>query len=236
MFNPNARAEIVKFDGEYFCLVIDDALLEPEKHVQWAAARADAFQNVAMSAYPGIYLGAPAQVLRAIDELFRSKIRRLFDVRRVQSLLCRYSLVTLPPEALQPYQRICHADAVNPDPRMSLQASVLYLFKDSSLGGTSFYAPNRPIAEIAALFKDSTTLTREQFTQRYGIPQGYMNDGNDYFRRVGGVSAQWNRLIFYDGAILHSGDIPAPERLTANPLTGRLTLNGFYTSRRNLGG
>jgi hypothetical protein len=61
-----------------------------------------------------------------------------------------------------------------------------------------------------------------------------MNDGNRYFRKVGGIDAKWNRLIFYDGDILHSGDIPAPERLSADPLTGRLTLNGFFTSRRNL--
>jgi len=234
MFNPSARAQVVQFDGQYSCLVIDDALLEPERHVQWAAARASGFQRVVNSAYPGVCLSAPAEVVRATEELFRSQIRRLFDVRRCQSLLCRYSLVTLPPEALQPFQCICHSDASGLDPRMSMQASVLYLFKDPGLGGTSFYAPSLPVEEIAALTKDAMTSTREQFSARHGIAQGYMNEGNRYFKRVGGIDAKWNRLIFYDGALLHSGDIPAPERLSADPLTGRLTLNGFFTSRRNL--
>jgi hypothetical protein len=234
MFNPQARAQVVKFDADHFCLVIDDALLEPEKHVQWAAARAADFQRAAGSAYPGVCLPAPADLVRATDELFRSQVRRLFDVRRSLSLLCRYSLVTLPPEVLQPFQRICHTDATNLDPRMSVQASVLYLFKDPGFGGTSFYVPNRPDSEMAALFQDAMSCTREQFTERHGIAQAYMNDGNRYFRKVGGIDAKWNRLIFYDGDILHSGDIPAPERLSADPLTGRLTLNGFFTSRRNL--
>ena len=41
-------------------------------------------------------------------------------------------------------------------------------------------------------------------------------------------------MIFYDGSILHSGDILAPEKLSADPRIGRLTLNGFFTSRRNM--
>jgi hypothetical protein len=45
--------------------------------------------------------------------------------------------------------------------------------------------------------------------------------------------AKWNRLIFYDGAMLHSGDIRRPEKLSADPRAGRLTLNGFFTSRRH---
>jgi hypothetical protein len=36
-----------------------------------------------------------------------------------------------------------------------------------------------------------------------------------------------------DGALLHTGDILAPERLSNDPATGRLTFNGFFTCRRN---
>jgi len=60
-----------------------------------------------------------------------------------------------------------------------------------------------------------------------------MIGSNRYFDRVASVPARWNRLIFYDGSLLHSGDIAAPDRLSADPQLGRLTLNGFFTCRRN---
>ncbi len=41
-------------------------------------------------------------------------------------------------------------------------------------------------------------------------------------------------LESYDGAMLHSGDILSPEKLASDPATGRLTLNGFFTSRRKV--
>jgi len=234
LFNPNAILQSVKFDDEHFCLVLDDALLEPQRLVEWATARRDAFKTVDISVYPGVYVMAPPDVVDALNELFRQHVRRRFDARRCIGVHCRYSLVTLAPSELRPYQWICHVDNANLDARLSVQASVLYLFRNERLGGTSFYAPIRSDAEIAALFKDAKTMPGEAFTERYGIASGYMNAGNAYFKRVGGVAPKWNRLIFYDGGMLHSSDIPSPDELSADPLTGRLTLNGFFTSRRNL--
>ena len=145
----------------------------------------------------------------------------------------RLAMVTLPPESLRPYQRVCHSDNFQIDNRHSLQASVLYLFKDASLGGTGFYQSKLPPYETGQLFADSAAMSNAQFTQRYDIQRGYLCESNRYFHRIGGVEAKWNRLIFYDGALLHSGDIAVPEKLSADPTVGRLTLNGFFTSRRH---
>jgi hypothetical protein len=41
-------------------------------------------------------------------------------------------------------------------------------------------------------------------------------------------------MIFYDGGILHSGDRLAPEKLSADPRIGRLTLSGFFFRRGNI--
>jgi hypothetical protein len=235
MFNPHATMQVVNFDERRFCLIVDDALLEPERLVQFAAARREVFQPVDFSVYPGIYLRAPADVADGLNELFRQQVRRRFDARRCVSSHIRFSLITLQPEDLRPHQWLCHADDVGLDPRLSMQASVLYLFKDESQGGTSFYAPIRPDAEIAMLFKDSKSLSGQAFTQQYGIRAGYMHGANDYFGCIGSIPAKWNRLIFYDGGVLHSGDIRAPEKLSNDPVAGRLTLNGFFTCRRNVG-
>jgi hypothetical protein len=112
MFNPHATMQVVNFDERHFCLVVDDALLEPERLVEFAAARREVFRPVDFSVYPGIYLTAPADVTNGLNELFRQQVRRRFDARRCVSSHIRFSLVTLQPQDLRPHQWLCHADDV----------------------------------------------------------------------------------------------------------------------------
>jgi len=148
--------------------------------------------------------------------------------------MARYSIVTYPADELQPLQMLCHRDDPVGSPHYSVVGAVLYLFHDASLGGTSFYEPARPHAEIDRLFGAARTMSAADFTAAHGIARTYMTGSNGYFTRIAAVAAKWNRLIFYDASILHSGDIAAPERLSADPATGRLTINFFFSSRRNL--
>jgi hypothetical protein len=233
-FNPRPRIDRVRLRNNRFCYVIDDALVDPDALVQLAAANRAVFNPVSFSAYPGNYLEMPATIAARLNDFFAAHVRREFDARRTAHVQCRLSMVTLPPPALRPFQMICHTDGQQRDPRLhSIQASVLYLFKDESLGGTSFYEPARSVEETALLFRDANTLQAAAFTRKYGIAQNYLCASNDWFTQVGRVAAKWNRIVFYDGSMLHSGDIFAPEKLSDDPLTGRLTLNGFFTSRRN---
>jgi hypothetical protein len=235
IFNPDPTIEHVVLDNGAVCHVVDDALRDPGAVVAWAAAHGHAFKAVDFNAYPGTYLMTPAAVERALEDFFTVQMRQFFDARRLLKMHCRLSMVTLPPAMLRPYQWLCHTDRFGLDASQSIQASVLYLFGDSSLGGTSFYAPARSTEETVQLFGDTTALSNEAFTARYGIEPGYIGASNAWFTRVGGVPARWNRLIFYDGAVLHSGDIPDPARLSTDPERGRLTFNGFFVSRRHAG-
>lgn len=83
------------------------------------------------------------------------------------------------------------------------------------MGGTGFHEAAMPAATTSALLNDALHLP----------------DSNRYFRRFGGGNARWNRVMFYDGTILHAGDILEPDRLTNHPFTGRLTVSGFYAGR-----
>lgn len=233
IFHPRPQIERVRLDNGRFCFVVDDVLADPDALVQLAAERRGRFSPVNFSAYPGIYLEMPAPVALRLNDFFAQHLRREFDSRRTLRVECRLSMVTLPPQALRPFQSICHADGQKIDATQSIQASVLYLFKDTSLGGTSFYEAARSAAETAELFRDSLTLPAPAFTQKYGIAQRYLCDSNEWFTHVGRVAAKWNRMVVYDGSMLHSGDIFASERLSEDPRLGRLTLNGFFTSRRN---
>src|SRR5205823_386546 len=60
LFNPAATMQVVQFDDRHFCFVVDDALLNPDELVQFAAERRAEFNSVDFSYYPGIYRMAPA--------------------------------------------------------------------------------------------------------------------------------------------------------------------------------
>ena len=147
---------------------------------------------------------------------------------------CRLSMVTTPPQALQARHCLCHRDSAWLDPGHTIAASVLYLFEDPALGGTSFYAPRLSPRDTELLVHDSSTLDNETFFARHRIARGYMAESNDYFERIGRVPAKWNRMIFYDGRLFHSGEVGSPQALSGDPASGRLTLNGFFTCSRKL--
>ena len=234
LFNPDARVEVMELEGGRFCLVIDDALLEPERVVEHASVHRDAFQAIDFSKYPGTYVDAPDDLAEAFLHYFLQRARHRFDARRCRFAHIRLSLATLPAATLRPRQWLCHVDDFLLPPTESMPASVLYLYRDESLGGTGFYVRSRPDAEVEAMLALADALPPDEFTQRTGLRPGYLHDSNPYFRRIGGVAPKWNRLVFYDGGMLHSAEIAHPEMLSGDPATGRLTLNGFFTCRRNL--
>jgi len=234
MFNPALTVCELTLDNGSRCYVVDDALVDPQAAANHACVHRGGFAPETTGAYPGLTLPAPEYMAEPIMDFFLTHVRPRFDARRLLTGMCRYSLATLPANRLRPSQSICHRDTSALAANQSMSAAVLYLFRDAGFGGTSFYEPARPEAEIQQLFADAKTCPPRQFEAKYGIPPGYMSASNPFFRRVGSVAAKWNRLVFYDGALLHTGDIPEPERLSADPGTGRLTLNFFFTSRRVL--
>lgn len=234
MFNPNPRIETVTIGGRPLCHVIDNALREPERWVDYAKAHAGDFQEWEHNAYPGPELRMPDDISAQLDAFFSAHIRRHFDVRRTLGMFSRLSMVTRAPHRLKPTQSMCHVDRLNVERGQFAAASVLYLFRDETLGGTSFYRPTRSIAETQQLLKDSAEMSQTEFAARHGIQPGYMIESNAYFEKIHAVPAAWNRLIFYSGMAFHSADIAQPQRLSADPRKGRLTLNAFFTCRRNL--
>ncbi|GHA81760.1 DUF6445 family protein [Cognatilysobacter bugurensis] len=228
MFNPRPRIEAFAITPTFTGWVVDDALLEPERLVEFAAAQRAQFVDAPHNAYPGPELRLPESVVQSLERWFSLHLRDRLGLRRVQRATARLSLTTYPPHTLQPRQSICHVDRLETQPGQRIVASVLYLFDDPALGGTSFYMPRRPIEEIAALMRDSASMSAAQFEASHGIAPGYMVESNAWFQRVATVPARFNRLIAYSGTIFHSGDIRRPDLLRDDPRTGRLSLNGFF--------
>ncbi len=213
-FNARPRIEALPLGGRHACWIIDDALVDAQACVDFAAAQRSRFDSSAHNAYPGPELRLPDALASSLDGYFAMHLRARLGARRVQRMYARLSMTTRAPAALEPRQRLCHVDRLEVQPGQVLGASVLYLFDDAGLGGTSFYRPVRPLPEIAALLRDAATLDTAAFDARYALPPGYMVDSNAWFERVATVPARYNRLVVYDGGLFHSGDIRHPERLS----------------------
>jgi Family of unknown function (DUF6445) len=141
-------------------------------------------------------------------------------------------MVTLAPRELRPPQWQCHRDRLGPvPPGLKLAAMVAYLFRDAALGGTSFYRPLQSATDTDRMIDDAGRMTPAEFSTRYGLEPGYLCGSNRYFERLVSIPAAWNRMLFYNSDLFHSGDITTPRRLSADPRSGRLTINGFFTCR-----
>jgi hypothetical protein len=233
MFNPRPQIQIIPIAAGQDCVVVDNALLEPDRWVEQAALQAVDFEPAPRNAYPGVELAMPVAISDALREFFAMHIRSHLKLRRIVRAYSRLSMVTLAPEQLEPRQWICHRDRPADGPHQSIAASVAYLFHDERLGGTSFYRPTGSTMETALLLHDASTLDGDAFGAKYGLQASYMAGSNRYFERIASVPARWNRMLFYDGHLFHSGDIPHPELLSDNPRSGRLTFNGFFTCKRS---
>lgn len=232
LFNPSPRVDRIDLPGGRVCLVVDDALRNPEALRQLAITRRGDFVHAPFNAYPGVELPMPGEISRQLDDFFRLHIRSLLGCRRTLRMHSRLAMATTPANQLLPPQWLCHRDDSWVDPGHAIAASVLYLFEDASLGGTNFYAPRLGPREVDLLVHDSSTLDAAGFTARHGWQPGYMSGSNAWFERIGSVQPRWNRIIFYDGRMFHSGEIGNARALNGDPATGRLTLNGFFTCSR----
>ncbi len=231
VFNPDPTITVVPLAPGRSCVVVDDALANPEGLRVWADSQV--FAPPMGYPYPGLVCDVPGEMQQRVADFFTQHVRRHLGVRRVASLATRLSVISTPPERLDPIQWMCHRDRLaEANSGVLFAASVLYLFHEPEMGGTSFYAPRLPMAETELLVAHSQTLRAREFGARYELQPGYISGSNQYFERIAQVPAAWNRLIFYDGGLFHSADVSEAALLHPDPMRGRLTLNSFITCRR----
>jgi hypothetical protein len=235
VFNPAPRIEAVEIAPGHQALVIDAALSEPERWVALAQQHRGEFEGSPHNAYPGPELRLPDALTARREADVAQHARARLGARRTIRSYSRLALATRAPAQLEPRQWICHRDRLDTDPTRCVLASVLYLFREESLGGTGFYVPRRSDADTARMIHDSGRLPAAEFGARYRVAPGYQVASNDWFEKTAAIPARFNRLVLYDGgAVFHGSDITAPERLSGDPARGRLTWNGFFVCRRTL--
>jgi hypothetical protein len=233
VFNPRPVVSQVPIGDGAECVVLDDALEDPQALVDLSVRNREAFMPAGGNAFPGLELPLPPAVVERFSECFAQHARSALAARRVLSATGRLSMVTLQPRQLAPIQRVCHRDRLAAADDQCVGAGVLYLFRDEALGGTNFFTPREPLDSINARMQHWSAIDNAQFTRETHWPAAYMTRSNPYFEMTAVVPPRFNRLIFYDGARFHGSHIEQPDRLSDEPARGRLTLNLFFVCQRN---
>ncbi len=203
-------------------LVIDDFWPEPEALV--ADASGCDFMPIGPY-YPGVRAVVPAPIVQAmLQQLDPLLVQHFAHDSARTSVDCFYSLVTTPPDALQPIQRLPHFDGLERE-----RLAVLLYLADDTQGGTAFYrhrATGYETVDAARLARYDAHLQAE--VARYGLPPArYIAGDTPLFERIHLQPAACNRLLVYRGHCLHCAHIPPGVPLSADPRVGRLTLNMF---------
>jgi hypothetical protein len=203
--------------------VIDNVVAAPEELVALAAGKL--FAGVT-NYYPGIRSKAPLSYNQFVLETFGDLFSNFFGLggRTLRMTQCHFSLVTTPPARLSYLQSIPHVDTYAVDQL----AFVHYLFK-RDMGGTAFYRHRRTGFEYVDEARKGAfkAILEEEMNGPNRPAPGYINGDTPLYEQISRQDGVFNRLVMYRRNSLHSGCLAPDFAPDPNPLTGRLSLNGF---------
>lgn len=217
-------ARISHFSTQNHVLVTADGVLEaPETAISDAVLQD--FAKITPH-YPGLRAPLGPEVCTYLLDQLAPRLDQWFagGTRRWE-MQAWYSLVTTPPAALAPIQRLPHVDGTDP----AQIAMMLYLHRTGH-GGTAFFRHRSTGLEAltAADYPRYAEALKADVARSGLPPAAYTTDGAPHFERIHTAPGDFNSAIFYRGNILHSGVIDNAAPLVADPRAGRLTINAFF--------
>lgn len=230
LLNPRPRVTMVPIFDDHQCVIVDNFMVDPIELINYATTNQAHFKEDPRNAYPGPELPLGGAIADRLRDAFLQYARVPLQARRVNKMMCRLSLVTRGPDEVVPAQRLPHRDVDGLPDGEGAAAMVLYLFEDERFGGTSFFKPTVPIAEITTLLAELRRRELAGEPPPSDIPSTYAGS-SPYFEKVLTVAPRYNRAIFYSGRLFHAADLHTPELMVNDPRTGRLTVNAFFNVR-----
>ena len=231
--NPDAVIERHPINDEFFAVIMDDFLLNPDEVRDFACSNQGAFEFDRRS-YPGKVLDLDATYYRELTRLIRSRLSRIFSFARSDLQdTCQISLTTLQPDEFSWIQRLPHTD-YRRDPGRENYALLAYLFDNPDMGGTGFfrYRDEKFWETMAPRQVEDPDGGLEMVQTRYPMflePAVYPHESDEAVELITTIPAKFNRMICYSGDVPHSACIPDASLLSNDCRTGRLTLNSFAT-------
>ncbi len=204
-------------------VTMDGFLAEPESAT--SAAVLQDFVRITPQ-YPGLRAALDPQVCAYLLGQLAPRLDLWFANGSTRwEMQAWFSIVTTPPAALAPIQRLPHVDGTDPQQI----AMMLYLHRTGH-GGTAFFRHRSTGLEaLSAADYPRYAAALQADVARTGLPPAaYATDGSPHFERIHAVPGHFNQAVFYRGNILHSGVIDNAAPLSADPREGRLTINAFF--------
>lgn len=150
-------------------------------------------------------------------------IEGAFDIDVFDLLEASFSMVTLKQAELTPPQRAPHFDTTG-----QKHLALLHYLRAPPNSGTAFYRQRATgIERVTELNVSVYIPVAEVQIEQLPANSGYFHGSDEFFEQIGAVEAVPNRMIIFQGSLLHSGIIPPDMPLTGDPRQGRLTANIF---------
>jgi Family of unknown function (DUF6445) len=146
-----------------------------------------------------------------------------FEIDRFDLLEASFSMVTTAPSDLSPPQRAPHFDTTD-----HKHLALLHYLRVPPASGTAFYRQRQ--TGIERIDDDNVELfvrTAKADAAALAPQAGYIQGSDEFFEQVDAIEARPDRLVIYQGSLLHSGIIPPRMSFSADPREGRLTANIF---------
>jgi hypothetical protein len=223
------KPELRRFgDSQSAVVIIDEFSGEAERIASIAEALAP-FPNDTESYYPGLRRMIDESEPVAFDYVAQccreaaQFIAGAFDVDGFELLRASFSMVTLAPKALQPVQRAPHFDSTD-----QKYYALLHYLRVPAASGTAFYRQRSTgIERVTEANVGRFIRTAKADAAQLAADSGYIRGSNEFYEQIGAVEAVPDRMIIYQGSLLHSGIIPPGMSFSRDPREGRLTANIF---------
>lgn len=227
------KPELRRFGTEQSPVVVIDEFSGAVEEIARLADELAPFPPIQGNYYPGVRraIGAAdeaayAYVLKTCNEV-APFVGGAFNVGSFDLKQASFSIVSLEPGQLKPVQKAPHFDG--PEPNLY---ALLHYLRVPPGSGTAFYR-HRATGIERVTPANMARLVAAAKPQAEGLPvsSGYIHGSDEFYEEIGRVEAVPDRLVLYQGSLLHSGVIPADMPFTADPREGRLTANFFLLGR-----
>ena len=210
-------------------VVVDEFSGEADEAASIADSMAPFPQVGATNYYPGLRRfigrddGAANAYVERLCERSAQFIAGAFDVDGFDLLEASFSMVTARPSELRFAQRAPHFDSTD-----QKYFALLHYLRVPQGTGTAFYRQRATgIERVTEANIAMFVTTAEAQSAMLPPDSGYIDGSDQFFEQIGAVEGVVDRLIIYQGSLLHSGIIPTGMNFSADPREGRLTANIF---------